>query len=240
MSAADAEWIAGLRAALAAAGDPQRAASQQRYMKSAMPYHGITSPEVRALVRPHLELAAAQLTDRSAWEKTIRALWDGATHREERYAALALARARRFRRWQDPATLTLYRHLVLTGAWWDVVDEIAGHLVGPIVTAHRSTEAQRMMAWAEDDHLWLRRTAILHQLGCKDDTDSELLAATIEPNLATSRFGDQFWIRKAIGWALRQYSYTDPIWVRGFVDRQRQRMASLTVREATKRLPPVN
>lgn len=240
MSAADAEWIAGLRAALAAAGDPQRAAGQQRYMKSTMPYHGITSPRLKTLLRPYLVQASVRLTDREAWENTIRALWDGASHREERYAALALARASRFLRWQDPATLTLYRHLVLTGAWWDVVDEIAGHLVGPIVTAHRATEAQRMVAWAQDDHLWVRRTAILHQLACKDSTDTGLLAATIDPNLAGSRFGDQFWIRKAIGWALRQYSYTDPIWVRRFVDRHGPRMAPLTVREATKRLPPVN
>lgn len=93
-----------------------------------------------------------------------------------------------------------------------------------------------MMAWAEDDHLWLRRTAILHQLGCKDDTDSELLAATIEPNLATSRFGDQFWIRKAIGWALRQYAREDPEAVRAFLADHEDELSGLAKREARKHL----
>ena len=90
-----------LRAELAAAGDPVRAADQQRYMKSAMPYHGISAPELRALLRPHLKAFAP--ADRDEWETTVRTWWDGATHREERYAALALARHRVARPWQDAA-----------------------------------------------------------------------------------------------------------------------------------------
>src|SRR4030095_10160311 len=82
--------IEQIRAALAAAGDPERALAQQAYMKSAMPYRGITSPELEQLLRPLL--AAYAPADRATWEREVRGLWDGATHREERYAALALAR----------------------------------------------------------------------------------------------------------------------------------------------------
>ena len=104
-------------------------------MKSAMPYYGITAPRLKQALRPILATYAP--VDRAAWEDTVRELWDGATHREERYAATALARHRAARAWQDPASLDLYRHLVVTGAWWDHVDEVAAHLVGGVLAGHR-------------------------------------------------------------------------------------------------------
>ena len=102
--------------------------AQQRYMKSEMPYRGISAPGSARCCEPLL--AAYVPTSRAAWEATVRELWDGATHREERYAALALARHRAARPWLDPASMPLFRHLVVTGAWWDLVDEIAAHLAG--------------------------------------------------------------------------------------------------------------
>ena len=104
-------------------------------MKSAMPYHGVTAPRLKQALRPILATYAPP--DRATWEATVRELWDGATHREERYAATALARHRTARAWQDPSALDLYRHLVVTGAWWDHVDEIAAHLVGGVLARHR-------------------------------------------------------------------------------------------------------
>ena len=104
-------------------------------MKSAMPYYGITAPRLKQTLRPILATYAP--ADRATWDETVRELWDGATHREERYAATALARHRAARAWQDPAALDLYRHLVVTGAWWDHVDEIAAHLVGGVLARHR-------------------------------------------------------------------------------------------------------
>ncbi len=233
---ADTAWIDRLVAALGAAGDPQRAVEQQRYMKSALPYHGITTPELQRLLRPFLTDAATRLTSRATWEETVRALWDGATHREQRYAALALTGHRLARSWQDPSALTLYRHLVVTGAWWDVVDTIAARRVGPIVAAHPAVGRPLMRAWADDDDLWIRRTAILHQLGAKADTDAGLLAEIVEANLAGSPFAGEFFVRKAIGWALRQYAYTDPAWVRRFLRTHADRLAALSVREAAKHL----
>jgi 3-methyladenine DNA glycosylase AlkD len=159
-------------------------------------------------------------------------LWDEATHREERYAATALARHRAARPWQDPAALDLYRHLVVTGAWWDHVDEVASHLVGGVLAGHRDDVTPVMRAWAVDDDLWVRRTAVLCQLNHRADTDVDLLRDVVEANVDDR----SFWLRKAIGWALREYSKTDPDWVRAEVVRLGDRLSGLSRREATKHL----
>ncbi|WP_238335862.1 DNA alkylation repair protein [Serinicoccus kebangsaanensis] len=230
----DVALVDELRAALAAAGDPGRAAGQQAYMKSALPFHGITSPELRRVVDPLLR--AHPMPDRATWEATVRELWDGVTHREQWYAALALARHRTARDWQDPGTLPLYRHLTVTGAWWDVVDEIASRLVGPVLLGHRATVTPVMDDWSVGDDLWLRRVAILSQLRHRADTDTDLLGRTVTANLEGSRFGSEFFIRKAVGWALREHAKTDPAWVLALVDAHRDRLSGLSVREATKHL----
>jgi len=219
-----------IRAALAGAGDPEQAVRQQAYMKSAMPYRGITSPELKALLRPLL--AAYLPANRETWETDVRGLWDGATHREERYAALALARHRKAKPWQDVDTLELYRHLIVSGAWWDLVDEVASHLVGGVLANHRTDATPVIRAWAVDDDLWLRRTAVLAQLRRKGDTDLDLLQFAVEGNVDDT----SFWLRKAIGWALRSYAATDPDWVRAEVDRLGDRLSGLSRREALKHL----
>src|SRR4029078_13032230 len=101
------------------------AVQQHEYIKSLMPYYGRAAPELRALLRPHLRSFAP--ADRVEWERVVQTCWDGASHREEGYAATARATHRCARSWQDAGTLDLYRHLVVTGAWWDVVDETAQH-----------------------------------------------------------------------------------------------------------------
>jgi 3-methyladenine DNA glycosylase AlkD len=215
------------------AGDPEVAVAQQAYMKSAMPYYGVTAPRLKQVLRP--VLAAYAPADRATWEATVRGLWDGATHREERYAALALARHRVARAWQDPEVLGLYKHLVVTGAWWDLVDEVASHLVGGVLAGHRREVTPVVRAWARDEDLWVRRTAVLSQVRHKSDTDTDLLHDAIDANLDDR----SFWLRKAIGWALRDYSRTDPAWVRAEVELLGDRMSGLSRREATRHLTSV-
>ena len=224
--------VPAIRNALAAAGDPQRAAAQQAYMKSAMPYRGISSPELRAILRPILASPDNLLADRGEWEGAVRELWDGATHREERYAATALTGYRAYRAWQDPDTVPLYQHLVTTGAWWDHVDELASRRIGPILLSHKAELTPVVRAWATDPDLWLRRTAILSQLTFKGRTDLDLLSHAIEANLDDT----SFWIRKAIGWALRQHARTDPDWVRHLVAAHGNRLSGLSRREALRHL----
>lgn len=157
---------------------------------------------------------------------------DEATHREDRYAATALAGHRAYRAWQDAETLPLYRHLVVTGAWWDHVDEVATHRVGPILLSHRATGTPVVRSWATDEDLWLRRASVICQLGARDRTDVELLRHAVESNLDDP----SFWLRKAIGWALRQYARTDPDWVRDRVAEWDGRLSGLSRREALRHL----
>jgi len=219
-----------LRLALSAAGDPERARAQQAYMKSEMPYYGVSSPELTVLLRPLL--AEFKPASRAEWEQTVRALWDGATHREERYAAIAFAQHRAAKKWQDPDALDLYQHLISTGAWWDLVDTVAGDLVGGVLLSHTRKTTPTMREWAVSDDLWLRRAAVLCQLKHGTDTDLDLLLYVIEANLDDT----SFWLRKAIGWALRQYARTDPEWVRAEVERLGSRLSGLSRREALKHL----
>ena len=95
---------------------------------------------------------------------------------------------------------------MVTGAWWDHVDEVAAHLVGGVLAGHRTEVTPVMRAWARDDDLWVRRTAVLSQVRHEADTDTDLLHDVIEANLDDR----SFWLRKAIGWALREYSRTEP------------------------------
>jgi 3-methyladenine DNA glycosylase AlkD len=176
------------------------------------------------------------LPDRAGWESAVLELWDAAAYREERYAALAVAGHRLYRAHREPGALALYRHLVVTGAWWDLVDTIATQHVGEILKAFPAEVTPVLERWAVDDDLWLRRTAILAQLKHKDATDLDLLRLALEQNLEDSPHGREFFIRKALGWALREHARTDPDWVRAFVGAHEDRLSGLTRREALKHL----
>jgi len=198
----DRALIAELRALLAAAGDPARAAAQQAYMRSAMPYAGVRLPDVRHITRA---AAGGGPVD----DETVRAVWRGARVREERYAAVELCR----RRPNVVSAMPLYEEMIVDGAWWDHVDEVATHLVGPLVLAHPDELAPVMRRWGTDPDRWKRRTAIICQVGAGHRLDTGLLTDCVEPNLEDH----DFFIRKAIGWALRQHARVDPDWVRAFV-----------------------
>jgi 3-methyladenine DNA glycosylase AlkD len=236
MGAVRADVIDSVRRVLAQAGDPDRAKDQQAYMKSAMPFRGIPSPLLKAILAPVLADPAYLLGTREAWEATIRELWDDARFREERYAAIAVCGHRPYRHWaQDRPAMALYRHLVESGAWWDFVDAIAAHQVGLVLRSHPETEYERMRFWAVADSMWVRRAAILSQLLSKDETGPQLLLDCITPNLADR----EFFIRKAVGWSLRQYARSGPAaadWVRGTVNELGPRLSPLSRREALKHL----
>src|SRR5438105_2018361 len=170
--------LASLRKKLRAAGDPVRAKQQKAYMKSAMPYHGVTSPEMRALCKQ--TFAPLAFTKHDDWEREVRAIWDGATFREERYCAIALTGVKQARAFQTPDAMPLYEHMIATGAWWDLVDEIATNRVGPIFRAYPKPMRPMMLRWAKGKDMWKARTAILCQCRSRAETDAEFLYACIE------------------------------------------------------------
>jgi len=126
----------------------------------------------------------------------------------------------------------MYEELIVTGAWWDYVDNIASQRIGPILRAYPGPMRRKMLAWSRSKDMWKRRTSILCQLGFKAETDLELLYACIEPSLGSR----EFFLQKAIGWALRQYAWTDGAEIQRYVQRQRARLSALSCREALKNI----
>src|SRR5277367_43714 len=219
-----------LRKALQQAGDPAKAPVMQAYMKSAMPYHGVPTPLQRQIFKTLF--ADVQFPTAMHWQAQVLELWRGARFREERYAALHLAGDERAQGFQKPSAMKMYEELIVTGAWWDYVDDIASHRIGPILRDHPAPMRRKMLSWSKAANLWKRRTAIICQLGFKAETDLELLYACIEPSLGSR----EFFLRKAIGWALRQYAWTDAAEVKRYVRRNRDRLSALSVREALKNI----
>lgn len=206
--------------------DPELAPAMAAYMKVAengtLPYLGIRRPQVRRAAR-----SRAKSEDPDTLLAAVTTLWDQATHREQRYAAQDLLGLRWARGRLD--LLDLHRHHVVTGAWWDHVDETA-HRIADLVEAHPTEMGRTLREWSTDDDLWLRRVAILGQLGLKDRVDLELLSDVIGPN----REDPEFFIRKAIGWALREVARWNPEWVRGYAEEHE--LSPLSRREALKHL----
>ena len=212
------------------AGDPERAAGQQRYMKSDMPFHGVTVPRVREIARALARRHPFACPER--WRATILALWRQAARREERYAAVELLVHRRYRTWLVPDSADLVEELVVTGAWWDYVDTIAAHGVGAMLGSHPARTGRLLRRWARDDNLWKRRTAILAQLRRGPETDWQLLVDAIEPSLESP----EFFLRKATGWALREYSKVDAGTVLAWVNDNGDRLSALSKREGLRHL----
>ena len=217
-----------VREALEAVAEPASAPAMQAYMKSAMPYLGVSTVPRRAALKP--VFAGLDWPDSAAWQADVLALWRGATHREERYAAIELTAVKAARRFQRIDLLPMYEEMIVTGAWWDYVDEIAGHRLWTLLRNDRAAMDLAMRAWSTDADMWKRRSSILCQLPAKGETDLDLLYACIEPSIGSG----EFFLRKAIGWALRQYAWTDPGEVARYVAANEQRLSGLSRREALK------
>jgi 3-methyladenine DNA glycosylase AlkD len=219
--------VAAVTERLAEAADADRAPRMQAYMKSAMPYLGVTVPAVRAVTRAVAgEYPPASVEQLGA---TAAALWRGATHREHRYAATELTGLRV----ADGSLelLPLHEEMIVTGAWWDHVDAVA-HRLGRLLLVHPQETRPVLLAWSRRPDRWLRRASIIAQLGAKTRTEKDLLTAVIDAN-ATDQ---DFFVRKAIGWALRDYARTVPDWVAEFVAARVGVLSPLSRREATKHL----
>ena len=219
-----------LRTELKKVADPKKASQMRAYMKSTMPYHGVQNPLLRKACKK--VFADLEFQSQKAWEGEVLQLWRKARFREERYAALHLAAHRCARGYQNPDAMKMYEEMIETGAWWDYVDDLASHKVGPIVKAHPRILKPKMRSWSRSGNFWKRRTSIICQLGFKRETDREFLYACIEPSLGSK----EFFLQKAIGWALRQYAWVDPKEVLHYVRKMELRMSSLSKREALKNI----
>jgi 3-methyladenine DNA glycosylase AlkD len=226
---ANQKLLRAIRAGLRDHPDPAKAPIMQAYMKSAMPYLGIQTPVHRRLCRDIFR--AHPLDSFGTWRDTILTLWRDAGYREERYAAIALAAYPPYRDFRTLRALPLYKELITTGAWWDYVDAIATRQIAEMLRKNPARMSATLREWATNEDIWLRRTAILAQLNFKSETDLTLLCDCIEPSLHRP----EFFLRKAIGWALRQYARTNPTEVLKYIKYQ-DRLSPLSRREALKHL----
>ncbi len=208
------------------AADPARAIPMRAYMRGAFEFLGIPGPSQKVLARQVLQgLPAPTEADLRA---VARACWD---IEEREYQYFACGYLRRHIKVCSAGFLTTARHLIVTRSWWDTVDALAAHTVGPLVARHASL-LSIMDEWVKDENMWLARAAILHQLTYKELTDPTRLFHYCVVQMDHK----DFFVRKAIGWALREYAKTEPEAVRSFVRAHELRMAPLSVREALKNL----
>lgn len=192
------------------------------YMRNLFPFFGIPSPARVALERE--ALAGLPGPSEADLADAARALWD-LPKREYQYAALGLLS--RNARALSPDFIPVARELITTKSWWDTVDGLAAQVVGAIVLSYPELRTE-MDAWAGDENPWVARSAILHQLKAKKLTDAPRLF-----RYCTLRSADtEFFIRKAIGWALREYSKTDAAAVREFVAEHESTLSGVSRREA--------
>ena len=203
---------------------------QQAYMRSTTPNAGVTAHDLRRLCKAIFRQDQHLIPDAATWEAAIAKLWREARVREERHAALELLDISKYRKaWLNCDRVPLLQEMITSGAWWDYVDVIATRHIGFLLTHFPDEMMPTLKVWQSDPDLWLRRTTILAQLKFKDRTDLKFLNEAIQGSIADN----DFFARKAIGWALREYSKTDPEWVINYVEAN-QRLSGLSKREALK------
>lgn len=191
----------------------------EAYMRNQFTFLGIRSP-IRA------SLSKEFLKKELQWEE-IFALWE-LPEREFQYLAIDwLKRRKKELQFLD---LAHFKTIIEDKSWWDTIDPLS-KIVGDVSRLDDNGK-DTMLAWSKDENFWVRRTAILHQLGFKEKTDTELLDTIIHNNLGS----DEFFINKAIGWALREYAKTNAPWVRAWIDENRDKLSPLTIREGSKYL----
>ena len=224
-------FIRAMREGLSEAAVPENAAPMQAYMKSELPFWGVKKPERTRMSKA--VIAAHPLSSYAAWHDTAERLFDTAKKREERYCALDLIKHRSYREYRERwASFALYEHFIVEGAWWDIVDEVAIQHLGMLIAVEPLETKAKMLEWIKDADMWRRRSAIICQIKRKSETDEALLFAAIEGAIESK----EFFLRKAIGWALREYGKTAPDTVLAYVDEHADELSALSKREALRRL----
>jgi len=215
-----------LRSELKKAANPAKAPAMQAYMKTAQPFYGVTSPVRKQILR--VARKKFPITNFEEYKSVVWELWSG-KYREEMYCALDLAGV--YKKFRTDVAMPLYERMLKGATNWDLVDEIAGHLICKLVLNNRKHEA-KLKKWARSKNFWLRRTSLLAHLFHREQTNTKLLEGTIVLLIDEK----EFFIRKAIGWVLRQYAYTNPKWVKNFVRKYEGRLSGLSKPEAMKHL----
>ena len=216
-------YLNPLLEAFEAHADEENAVGMAKYLRNQFEFYGIKTPVRKTIQKEFFKTHGLPPID--AFDAISREMW-ALPQREWQYAAMGFVEKQK-REWM-PEHVTLFEHLIVTKSWWDTVDLLATHMVGGLFQRYPGVQAEVLPSWRASENIWLRRVAILFQLHYKTQTDVPLLFAIIEENLGS----DEFFINKAIGWALREYSKRDAAVVTDFV--ARTPLHSLSAREALK------
>jgi 3-methyladenine DNA glycosylase AlkD len=217
------EYSDRLRSLFQGKANPLHAPAMEKYMLNQFHFFGIPSPERKVLTREFKQQYG--LPDPPHLHETVRLIWK-MEERELQYAIMEMISAKQCLK--NPERILLFEEMIVNRSWWDTVDYIASNLVGPWMSVYPERAKELTESWLNSGNLWLQRTVLLFQLKYRDKTDEQLLFRAIR-QLAGSR---EFFIRKAIGWALREYSKTRPERVAAFVEDNP--LSPLSRREALK------
>lgn len=207
---------------LEARADTARALDMSRYMKNQFSFFGIQAPVRDGICKPYFkEVKKEKKID---WD-FVEYCWRHEKRECQYVAALYLKSMQKFLEITDFEKL---KKLVIKKSWWDTVDTL-DKVIGSLVYQNETLKKE-ILKWSVDDNIWLRRVAIDHQLLRKEKTDTDLLEKILVNNLNHT----EFFVNKAIGWALRDYSKTNPRWVKYFIEKYKNNMVPLSIREASK------
>lgn len=202
----------------------ENAIAMKKYLKDNFEFLGIKSPQRRELQKEYLKEISK---DKNINHQLVKYLWQ---QQEREFQLLAIDYLVKNKKKLKPEDITLIEEMITTKSWWDTVDTIAAHLVGELCKRYPNLIDEYIITWSISDNMWLRRTAILFQLKYKKDLDTNLLEKIIQNNNESK----EFFINKAIGWILREYSKTNQQWVKDFIENNK--LNSLSIREGSKYL----
>ncbi len=202
--------------------DKENAIAMSKYMRNMFDFYGIPTPKRKEVYNDFIK--SEKKSKVINWEFLDKCYED--KHREFQYLVYDyLLATKQYLSFEDIPKIKNY---ITTKSWWDTIDFLC-RAIGDI-ELRDSRVKELMIDWSKSDNIWLKRSAIEHQLGLKDKTDTKLLEQIIINNFGS----DEFFINKAIGWALREYSKTNPNWVRDFINKYKDKMNSLSIKEASK------
>ena len=202
----------------------EQAQKMSKYMLNKFEYVGIKTPERRKIFKNFFKEYKNE--EKIDWE-FVNKCWEN-KYREFQYVA-----ADYLKNMKDKLTIDdipKFKQLILKKSWWDTIDNL-DMTIGALALKDSNVN-KILLEWSLDENIWLRRIAIDHQLLRKEKTDTELLEKILKNNLGQA----EFFINKAIGWALRDYSKTNPEWVKNFIEKNKENMAKLSIKEASKYL----
>lgn len=201
------------------------ALKMKAYMKGKFEYYGIRAPKRKELTKPYIK--AHKNTEWNEIKSIVDDLWDS-PYRDGQYIGMDLL-SKHLKKLEEDDLLFL-QNLITSKSWWDSVDWLASHAVGSYFNMYPQNKYEVIEKWMDSENLWLKRASIIHQLFYKNKTDRDLLAALI----IDQKGSKEFFINKACGWALRQYSRTNPTWVEEFVEEHHSELSNLTIKEGMR------